>query len=369
MRECDGMPYKQIKVSIIIPVFNAEEYIENCLSSIVNQSSDDTEIILVDDCSKDKSCDRIKAFILEHNLDARCHVIQMETNRGQSSARNCGLDVATGQYLMFVDADDYLDNACMETISHRLLQEPDCQLLSWGMYYDKISEGRTVEISPSPLNVEKDITISKPTANDWITLWLDTFFASPCNKLYNRSIIEKHHIRFDASCVEFEDLLFNIEYVKHIDRFTIVTDCLYHYRQPVGQISALKRRWDKVDAFVVSKKVTNACTSFVAQQREDKSQLKNIYRYAYKAFSNELEYSYRKEDRSTFHRKAKKLVSMDEYRTMLQNMQNTEIKKVIVPLKIIVQCKLSLLNAVFLRYLTVRSVKATTSQTEFGKGE
>lgn len=97
-------------VSIIIPVYNSEKYIDRCINSIVNQTYKDIEIILIDDGSSDRSIDIINNYV---NKDNRIKVYTQK-NAGPSSARNYGLDVSTGDYVMFVDADDYIDKTMVE---------------------------------------------------------------------------------------------------------------------------------------------------------------------------------------------------------------------------------------------------------------
>ena len=100
------------KLSIIIPIYNAENYISNCLKSIFAQSFSDYEVVLVNDGSKDKSLDMCKKIAYD---DRRVTVIDKE-NGGASSARNAGIKAASGEYLMFIDADDYIDDGYLEAM-------------------------------------------------------------------------------------------------------------------------------------------------------------------------------------------------------------------------------------------------------------
>ena len=93
------------KVSVILPVYNVEKYIDKCIQSLLNQTLKDVEFIFVDDCSPDKSVDIIKKY-----NDPRIKLVQHEVNKYTAEARNTGVKNATGEYIAFVDPDDYIDN-------------------------------------------------------------------------------------------------------------------------------------------------------------------------------------------------------------------------------------------------------------------
>ena len=91
--------------SVIIPIYNTSQYLEQCITSVLNQSFDDFELICVDDCSKDNSAEIVNKL---KGQDARIKFLQQEHNKGVSAARNWGLDIAIGKYIVFVDSDDWL---------------------------------------------------------------------------------------------------------------------------------------------------------------------------------------------------------------------------------------------------------------------
>ena len=102
-----------IKVSVIIPVYNVEKYLEECLNSVISQTLKDVEIICVDDCSTDNSC-----LILDKykDIDSRIILIRHDINRGLGPARNSGLAIANGEYILYIDSDDYISNDYVETL-------------------------------------------------------------------------------------------------------------------------------------------------------------------------------------------------------------------------------------------------------------
>ena len=97
---------RKVKVSVIIPVYNTEKYLEKCLYSVCNQTLSDIEIICINDCSTDNSREILNKYAAD---DERIKIINFEENKGAAAARNAGIDAATGEYIGFVDSDDYPD--------------------------------------------------------------------------------------------------------------------------------------------------------------------------------------------------------------------------------------------------------------------
>lgn len=126
------------KLSIIIPIYNAENYISNCLKSIFAQSFSDYEVVLVNDGSKDKSLDMCKKIAYD---DRRVTVIDKE-NGGASSARNAGIKAASGEYLMFIDADDYIDDGYLEAM-YNAVSRFDSDIAICGVRFVKSDNGKT----------------------------------------------------------------------------------------------------------------------------------------------------------------------------------------------------------------------------------
>lgn len=211
-----------VKISIIVPVYNVESYLANCLHSCVEQTLYDIEIICVNDGSTDSSLSILQEFALQ---DYRIRVIDKE-NGGLSSARNAGIRVATGKIIMFLDSDDYLaPNAC---------ERVWCEYLENGA--DIIVYG--TEIFPI-----------RPKASNWHyhTLHVRThlyndkdvipaLFRDPCTKpfvwrqAYVRELFNKNHILFDESVRYGEDIVFQMEMIPYAKRMAVISDRLYNYR-------------------------------------------------------------------------------------------------------------------------------------------
>ena len=119
-----------MKLSVIIPVYNVQHTLERCLDSIISQPYPDWEVILVDDGSKDNS-----PTICDHYAEAYSNIIVIhKENKGLSDARNVGVQHATGQYITFVDSDDYIDQSTFEEVMHILNEHPEYDMIEYPIY-------------------------------------------------------------------------------------------------------------------------------------------------------------------------------------------------------------------------------------------
>lgn len=138
----------EIKVSVIIPVYNVEKYIEQCIESVVNQTLEDIEIIIVNDGTKDNSMKKIEKYL----LDSRIRVINKE-NGGLSSARNVGLKIAKGEYVSFIDSDDFIELTMLEELYNN--SEKADIVFSDIIFYDNKTESK--KYSETKLSFEKNL--------------------------------------------------------------------------------------------------------------------------------------------------------------------------------------------------------------------
>ncbi|MEN1967765.1 glycosyltransferase family 2 protein [Lentibacillus sp. N15] len=204
-------------VSIIVPVYNTEKYLSRCISSILQQTHKLIEVILVDDGSTDDS-----GLICSNyaKRDQRVRVIHQQ-NAGPSAARNHGIRAATGDYIQFVDADDYLE----PTMTARLVEAMNegAQLVICG--YTIAYKTMTRAITPSIIgNFSQTAFI-----NHIGELYKNIILPSPCNKLYQAALINDKAIRFDSHFNIGEDLLFNLAYSEVCEQVTIIDEPLYTY--------------------------------------------------------------------------------------------------------------------------------------------
>ncbi|WP_232044101.1 glycosyltransferase family 2 protein [Fusobacterium ulcerans] len=203
----------KIKVSVIIPVYNVEEYIEECLDSVVNQTLKEIEIIIVNDGTQDNSMKKIERFL----SDKRMIVINKE-NGGVSSARNTGMKIAKGEYISFIDPDDFIELTMIEDL-YKDAEDADI-VFSDFILYDNLNKN------------EKTEKIYEKKTRNGSMIWSNQLlkFRGVTSKLYKKTFLEENHILFIEKII-YEDTSFNFtafiisNNVKYIKKFH------YYYRQ------------------------------------------------------------------------------------------------------------------------------------------
>lgn len=216
------------KISIIVPIYNAERHLEECINSIVGQSYKNIEIILINDGSTDSS-ERIVSSFLENHDNIR-YISQY--NSGPSKTRNKGLQYASGDYIMFVDSDDYLSN----TICERLIAH-DADIVMCKSY--KFKNGDKFETGDFA-SVTHIRQISDIGFKEFETLYKNTQFNPPFCKLYKKSLITT---LFKEDLDLGEDIIFNFEYLKNCQTIMFLDEALYYYR--VGDANSLTNKFDE----------------------------------------------------------------------------------------------------------------------------
>lgn len=208
---------EEVKVSIIVPVYNAEKYIERCIKSLIGQTYKNIEIILINDGSEDKSLNILRNF---ENIDKRITLINQE-NSGPSKARNLGIKKSTGDYIAFIDADDYVELNYIE----KMIKQSNC--FKSDMIVCNYKEVRKEGEIPSNIftfinNGEAydcDINcIGEVLCGRGGLVW---------GKLLKSSIIKENKIRFDENISMCEDLLFTLEFIKNTKVVSKIDDYLY----------------------------------------------------------------------------------------------------------------------------------------------
>lgn len=220
-----------IKISCIVPVYNVEDYIEECLESLLNQKLKDIEIIIVNDGSTDSSMDKVKKF-----NDSRIKIIN-QSNQGLSAARNTGIRHSTGKYLLFMDSDDFIANDyCLEEM-YELAEEYNSDILVGNAkcYYE---DGSTACFYKDPKYFYKrsmsgaEYLINTVDSDDMhVTVWIH---------LYNREFILKNNLYFQVGILH-EDELFTPKAFLKAKNVSLYPDAFYMYRQRAGSIMSSKR--------------------------------------------------------------------------------------------------------------------------------
>ena len=203
------------KVSLIIPVYNVEDYIEKCLNSVVNQTLKDMEVIIVNDGSKDSSKQKIEKYLKKY---PGIKYLEKE-NGGLSDARNYGMQYATGEYIAFLDSDDYVEETMYEEMYNMAQKEAadmvECNFI-WE-YPDKKREDIGAVYNSKREMVEKARVVA----------W---------NKLIKRELLEKTGVKFPIG-LRYEDVEFFYKLVPYLEKVSFVKKCFVHYIQRGNSIA------------------------------------------------------------------------------------------------------------------------------------
>ena len=212
-----------VTISILMPVYNSQDYLKNTVQDVINQSYKDWELILVDDGSKDNS----RNICIElQNLDSRIRVISKE-NQGVSSTRNTALDNARGEYIAFIDSDDLVHKDYLKILLSSM-EKSNGDLAVCGFKERKVPSNGQVE-DLSRVFCPKEI-IAIEDMKDLIMDFGNSGLLNPLwNKLYSREIIEKNNIRFKEEVETGEDFIFNLQYFRKINNICFSKEELYYY--------------------------------------------------------------------------------------------------------------------------------------------
>lgn len=218
------------KVSIIIPAYNVENYISHGIKSCIEQTEKDIEIIIVDDGSSDSTLKIIQKYAAKDSRIKCFHQI----NNGVSSARNLGLDNAKGDYVIFLDSDDWLENNCIEELL-KSSSDDNCEfdMICSECYYVIKNENNTLIREQQGKN-EISCEISSEQLLKTIGKKSKYKLNSSCYKLYKRNIIETSKIRFRHNIHQGEDGLFVFEYLLHIKRIRYTNIPLWNILERPG---------------------------------------------------------------------------------------------------------------------------------------
>lgn len=246
-------------ISIIVPVYNVEVYLPQCLDSLINQTYQDLEIICVNDGSTDGSLKILNQYQAKDN---RIRVLNQD-NQGLSGARNTGISEAIGEWIMFVDSDDWIDVECCEKIIASISEDQDLCLFSYVREFgSKVALKSIFDDKPIAFKDKEDIDalyarliglrneeLRYPEKLDSLsTAW---------GKLYRTSIIIEHQIEFISTKeIGTEDLLFNVYYFTWIKNALYIPEAFYHYRK--NNVTSLTRlyksnlvfQWTKLFLFI-----------------------------------------------------------------------------------------------------------------------
>ena len=249
-----------IKISVIIPIYNVENHIHVCINSVLKQTFQDFEIICIDDGSNDSSLEILEYF---SKKDSRIKIIRQNFNQGPGHSRNCGLNVAKGEYIFFLDGDDWIDFNAFEV----LIKKADENNLDLLLFNEIEFNGKTLKFSnSSSLDNEFIINYENKVFNRFDLDKKDLFKLSNniWNKLYRRSFLDENNIRFYNKNSAYENIPFFYNVMTSAERISLIADTLYNYREDKFLLGKTNNEkifdifnicWNVLDVFIKNKQL------------------------------------------------------------------------------------------------------------------
>ena len=269
------MPNK-IEVSLIIPVYNVEPYLRQCLDSVINQTFKDIEIILINDCSSDNSLQIIKEY---QQKDKRIILIDLQENKGLGNARNEGLKISKGEYIAFVDSDDWVTIDYVETL-YKTIKENNVDLA-----IANISTYNNITGETKHIKFPQIIYNNPNTKNIKAIMLKQRMIWSSCSKIYKKDFVFNNNIFFKQTLME--DILFNYEIILKSDNIIITDKNLYYYR--IKRSSSIME--DKNNRIYPCLNVFKNIKQMLIDNNKYEEFKTSFYSYGYLFFAAEIEVS------------------------------------------------------------------------------
>lgn len=216
-------------LSIIVPAYNVETYITKCLNSLLNQTTDDYEIVVINDGSTDKTGE-----IIEQKYKDKVTYVKKEKNSGLSDTRNLGMQLATGEYIIFVDGDDYVESNCVEKIKEQIKRNPEIDVIYTGHYKEK--NGECVEYKGFESESDKMWKAEEFLISE---LGKRKFPVPACFAVYKKIFLIENNLKFTTG-IYHEDELWSAEVVLKAKNVMTSDIRYYHYVLRAGSITQKK---------------------------------------------------------------------------------------------------------------------------------
>lgn len=309
-----------VKYSIILPIYKVENYLEECVNSVLAQKIKDYELILVDDGSPDncpKMCDEFA------KKDPKIKVVHKK-NGGLSDARNAGIKVAKGKFILFIDPDDYVEKDYLEVINENV---DGCDLLIFGHYV--LYKNKRIKERGSDEYLDREKALDHLMSDS-------KFCGFAWNKVYKKEILDKYHLLYDPDITMCEDMLFSYEYMKHVDNIKVISDALINYRQRKSSFLSKKvKDINPKSFFETYGYIMHDSDNAQVQRRSKFLYLKAYYKYkrndVNRYVDKALIKSIIKNDYKNFTPREKKFIKMFKYvpdtRTLVRGMKDLMLEK------------------------------------------
>ena len=336
---------KNQKISIIVPVYNSEEYLTECIESLLRQTYKNIEVILVDDGSVDGSdviCDAYQ------EKDERIKVIH-QRNQGVSAARNAGIHMSTGEFLSFVDADDYVDEKYCENMYRAIDDETGIVIARTIAFRENmIDDGYQGGSEDSFVTKDEKMELYKAVLIDNKSLIKYPHISTCSAKLIRKSIVEIHHIRYHQQMKVYEDAMFNMQVIRASQKVKVIDSKIYFYRY-YGNSASKAFNYDRVHQYEL---VYEQLNNFLG---EDTALLKEELDYFKIKNMNTLLQNYSRE-KSTFrgfYELIQKMYKDDTYKSAVQ-----QVKISLLPKRrkiLVLGLRLRLYLLVYMLYVIVKN--------------
>lgn len=277
-------------ISIIVPVYNVENYLRNCLDSILTCDYSDFEVLLINDGSTDHSGEICDEYA---DTDARVKVLH-QSNRGVSYTRNKGLSVAQGEWIIFVDSDDEVECTWMRKV-HELIDMYDADIIKYGYYIDSLTD--TVPVVCNDREID---CLIKGSLNIYRSVEVSAYYGYLWNTVFKRELIAD--LRFDEKLSFCEDHLFTYNYISHVGTMLISPSPLYRYKK--RSVNSLSKTSDPYMLLQAANKMLLVKLQIVSSDRD-------LLEYTKKCFNADivaalkniyLNERYKRKDRIDFYR-------------------------------------------------------------------
>lgn len=217
------------KLSVIIPIYNASEYLASSINSVLHQTFTDYELLLIDDGSTDDSAEICKSFASQDNRIIFVH----QDNQGVSCARNKGIELAKGEWITFIDSDDWIESDYFETLVNAI-PSSYCEIICSGL----IKHHRDGNLLKTQLGQTDTLEFS--IEENYLYFSTQELITSPVSKLYLTSFIRANHLKFNASLAYGEDRDFNVRFLTYATKGLSISYAGYHYRHVPTSLSHSK---------------------------------------------------------------------------------------------------------------------------------
>ena len=231
-----------VKISICIPVYNVEQYVGRCIESIQNQSIDDIEIIIVNDCTPDKSMDIVRRYAAE---DKRIRIIEHDVNHGLMMARRTGYMAAKGAYITFCDSDDTLPAGALEALYKKAVAEK-ADIVSGIIEYVPVNGKRYLWKNKLSYGTDKIATFR--------SLLTDEFGHNLCSRLFRRELLQNYDYETFERATNGEDGMLFYQVVDNVSKVVTIDDVVYEYWQNMQSSSQIRLKEDALRSIALLNK-------------------------------------------------------------------------------------------------------------------